>query len=151
MEDLTLELESPERTRELGRALARSYSEAGSVLVLEGPLGAGKTSLAKAFVSQATGTPEDDVPSPTFALMNEYPGKPGVLHLDAYRLGSATDLVSLGLGDLDRTGRAVLVEWASRVPEAMPGERLEVELRHEGKGRKATLRARGARAGAALE
>ncbi|MBI3724932.1 4-hydroxy-tetrahydrodipicolinate reductase [bacterium] len=151
MEETSLELANPESTRALGRALARAFGGAGCVLALEGPLGAGKTSLAKAYIEEATGTPEDDVPSPTFALVNEYRGEPGVLHLDAYRLGGAADLVALGLGDLDRTGRAVVIEWGSRVLAALPRERLEVELCHQEKGRRATLRASGPVASGALE
>lgn len=160
--ELALELPDPTRTRALGRALARVHRGPGTVLALEGPLGAGKTSLAKAYVAAATGLSEDDVPSPTFVLANEYEGSPPILHVDAYRLGSPADLATLGYGPLERAGRAVLVEWSSRVAAALPPDRLEVELEHvvgpgpasEGGSRRARIRALGpvsSRALAALE
>jgi 4-hydroxy-tetrahydrodipicolinate reductase len=149
MDDLTLTLATPEATRALGTALARLYGGAGSVLALEGPLGAGKTSLAKAYIAAATGIPEDDVTSPTFVLANEYPGSPGVIHLDAYRLSSPGDLTDLGF-QLEEGPRAVVIEWGSRVAAAMPRERLEVELSHAPDGRHAVIRAMGARATSAL-
>jgi 4-hydroxy-tetrahydrodipicolinate reductase len=146
MSELRLELEDLDATRALGRALARVHGAPGCVLALEGPLGAGKTSLAKAYVAAISGAAEDDVPSPTFVLANEYPG---VLHLDAYRLGSAADLVSLGY-QLEGAPRAVVIEWGSRVADALPRERLEVELAHAERGRAVLIRAHGSRAGAAL-
>ena len=151
--ELSLALTDASRTRALGRALARVFRGPGSVVALEGPLGAGKTSLAKAYVAAATGLSEDDVPSPTFVLAHEYPGDPKILHLDAYRLSSASDLATLGYGPLERAGYAVLVEWSSRILGALPPDRLEVELAHAPHGRLARVRALGpdsARALAAL-
>ena len=60
---------------------------------------------------------------------------PGVLHLDAYRLPSAADLVALGFGELDTVGRPVVIEWGSRAADALPRERLTVTLSHEERGR----------------
>src|SRR5436309_4979345 len=107
MEELRLDLADPEATRALGRVLARAHGGPGCVLALEGPLGAGKTSLAKAYISAISGVPEDDITSPTFVIANEYPG---AIHLDAYRLGEAADLVALGY-QLEGAPRAVVIEW----------------------------------------
>jgi 4-hydroxy-tetrahydrodipicolinate reductase len=147
MTELVLHLPDLEATRTLGRALAGIFGGPGSVLALEGPLGAGKTSLAKAYIARIASVAEDDVTSPTFVIANEYPG---VLHLDAYRLGHGGDLVSLGY-QLEGAPRAVVIEWGSRVETALPRERLEVELFHAAEGREARLRAHGARVERALE
>lgn len=146
MSELPVELTDADATRALGRVLARAHGAPGAVLALEGPLGAGKTSLAKAFIASVAGVAEDDVTSPTFVIANEYPG---VIHLDAYRLGAEADLVSLGY-QLEDAPRAVVIEWGSRVAGALPRERLEVELAHAEHGRTAVLRAHGPRALAAL-
>jgi 4-hydroxy-tetrahydrodipicolinate reductase len=146
VQELATFLKDLDATRALGRALARIHGGPGCVLALEGPLGAGKTSLAKAYIGAVAQVSEDDVTSPTFVLANEYTG---VLHLDAYRLGAEAELVSLGY-QLEDAPRAVVIEWGSRVAGALPRERLEVELEHRENGRQAVVRAHGARAAEAL-
>lgn len=146
---LELGLPTAEATRALGRALA-ACAAPGLLIDLEGPLGAGKTSLAKAFVAARSGVSEDDVTSPTFALAREYPGVPPVLHLDAYRLGAAGDVETLGFGPLDEIGSVVLIEWGSRVESALPRDRVVVELAHDDPGRRARILALGPRSERAL-
>jgi tRNA threonylcarbamoyladenosine biosynthesis protein TsaE len=124
----------------LGRLLA-----AGDVLALQGPLGAGKTTFVQG-VARGTGVPGSrHVASPTFALVNEHPGRVRLVHADLYRIADPRELDELGLRDaFDRA--AVAIEWLDRFPDAAPDERLEIEIEIEADGsRRLTLRPIGAR------
>ena len=143
-----MELPDPEATRALGRRLGAALTP-GLVVALVGELGAGKTALSKAAIASQGEVEEDDVVSPTFVLAVEYGGRTPVIHVDAYRLGGAAALEDLGL-DLHEDKRAALIEWADRVIDALPEDRLTVELEHEAPGRRATITAGGPRSAAAL-
>jgi tRNA threonylcarbamoyl adenosine modification protein YjeE len=122
-------------TARLGRAIARGLN-AGDAVALWGDLGAGKTTLARTIL-QALGVRED-VPSPTFTLVQGYDTTPAVAHYDLYRLKSAREMQELGFDDaLDRG--AVLVEWPDRAPEALPPEALHVRLGLRETGRLARI------------
>lgn len=91
----------------------------GAVVILTGPLGAGKTTFVRAFV-HAAGGPEG-VSSPTYTLMHEYPTARGpVVHVDAYRLEDAADAHSLGLDDAIDRAHFTLIEWGDRIASALP-------------------------------
>ena len=129
----------------LGRLL-----QAGDVLALVGPLGAGKTTFVQG-VARGLDVPADrHVASPTFALVNEHPGRVPLVHADLYRIERPEELEELGLADAP--DRAVLaVEWLDRFPEVAPAERLDVEIAiGEGGARRLTLQARGPAAAARL-
>jgi tRNA threonylcarbamoyl adenosine modification protein YjeE len=122
-------------TAALGRAIASGLG-IGDAVALWGDLGAGKTTLARTIL-QALGVRED-VPSPTFTLVQGYDTTPPVAHYDLYRLKSAREMQELGLDDaLDRG--AVLVEWPDRAPEALPPEALHVRLGLRETGRLARI------------
>src|ERR1700759_1398114 len=122
-------------TARLGGAIA-SGLHTGDAVALWGDLGAGKTTLARAIL-QALGVKED-VPSPTFTLVQSYDTTPPVAHYDLYRLKSAREMEELGFEDaLDRG--AVLVEWPERAPEALPPEALHVRLGMRETGRLARI------------
>ena len=122
-------------TAALGRAIASGLG-IGDAVALWGDLGAGKTTLARAIL-RALGVRED-VPSPTFTLVQGYDTTPAVAHYDLYRLKSAREMEELGFDDaLDRG--AVLVEWPERAPEALPPEALHVRLRLRETGRLARI------------
>lgn len=109
---------------EIGRAFA-STLEPGSVIALEGDLGAGKTHFCKG-VAEGLGAAEE-VTSPTFALVQEYrSGRLPVFHFDWYRIESETELIRLGWDDyLDEAGVA-LVEWAAKFPSLLPADAIRI-------------------------
>ncbi|MEI7790772.1 MAG: tRNA (adenosine(37)-N6)-threonylcarbamoyltransferase complex ATPase subunit type 1 TsaE [Alphaproteobacteria bacterium] len=122
-------------TARLGKAIAGGLG-VGDAVALWGDLGAGKTTLARAIL-QALGVAED-VPSPTFTIVQNYNTAPPVAHYDLYRLKSAREMQELGFDDALDQG-AVLVEWPERAPEALPPETLHVRLSLSGDGRVAKL------------
>jgi tRNA threonylcarbamoyladenosine biosynthesis protein TsaE len=125
----------------LGRAL-----QVGDVVALIGPLGAGKTTFVQGL-ARGLGVPADrHVASPTFALVNEHPGRVPLVHADLYRVADARELEELGLSDaFDRA--AVAIEWLDRFPDAAPPDRLEITIAIAPDGtRELTFAPRGARA-----
>lgn len=132
-------------TEALGSALAgplaRASAEKAMVLHLEGPLGAGKTTLARGLL-RGLGHP-GRVRSPTFTLLEPYElPSLEVIHLDLYRLADPGELDYLGLLDMLGPGCAVLVEWAERGGDRLPPPDLCVALEYDGGGRIALLAAR---------
>ena len=122
---LQVELANAAATRRFG-ALLGKLLQPGDLIGLEGPLGAGKTCLLSGIgrglkVAQA-------VTSPTFTLVNQYQGRLVLYHADLYRLGSAMDLMELGLWEAAESGGVLAVEWLSRFPDALPPDRLQVEI-----------------------
>ena len=100
---------------------------AGDVVALIGGLGAGKTHFVKG-VAEACGVSQDDVNSPTFTLIQEYAGRMLIRHCDTYRLRNAEEFADLGLDELFASDGIAFVEWADRVEEYLPGDRLEVRI-----------------------
>ncbi len=110
-----LDLPDLAATHRLGRALAQFLAR-GEVIALQGPLGSGKSELARAIIRVRAGS-EIDVPSPTFTLIQPYPFDDLPLwHIDLYRLGSADEAYELGLGDIAAEG-ALLIEWPERLAD----------------------------------
>jgi tRNA threonylcarbamoyladenosine biosynthesis protein TsaE len=120
------ETRSEEETIALGERLAQDLP-AGSVVLLIGNLGAGKTTLAKGIVEGLGAANADEVSSPTFTLIHDY-GDGRVYHVDLYRLDTAREVESLGLEELFERGAVVLIEWGERFPQLMPAERMEIRL-----------------------
>ena len=133
------ELETLETTRRLGGHLLRQLPR-GSILLLQGELGAGKTSLVQGL-AQACGITEP-ITSPTFALAQHYPdGNPPLVHLDLYRLdapGSADELFLQEEEEARAMGALMAVEWPERLSLALP-EAWRLELCHAGEGRRALI------------
>lgn len=123
---LTWTAPSPDAMSRFGAALAERLS-AGDLVALTGPLGAGKSHLARAVVRAVLGAPDAEVPSPTYTLVNVYEHDDvPVWHADLYRLGDAEELSEIGLEDA--LGEAiVLVEWPGRWPD-LPRRRLDVAI-----------------------
>ena len=134
----TRSLETPEATAELACQIARHISP-GDVLLLEGPVGAGKTHFARALIQSILLLPED-VPSPTFTLVQEYETARGPLwHADLYRLTGADEIEELGLGAAFDSA-ICLIEWPDRLGPYTPDTALRLHLDPVGDGtRLATL------------
>ena len=116
----------PEETRTVARRLAERLSP-GTVILLFGDLGAGKTTFVQGL-AEGLGVPQDYyVSSPTFSLINEYPGRVPLFHVDLYRL-EAEDVEDLGLEELAERG-VMVVEWAERLPFSFPRViRVEIKI-----------------------
>ena len=140
----TLRAETAEAMQVLGERLGRALRP-GDVVSLVGPLGAGKTTFVQGLARGAGVPPDRHVASPTFALVNEHPGRVPLVHADLYRIVNRAELLELGLDDaFDRA--AVAIEWLDRFPDAAPAERLELVLAIEAEGaRSLTVTGVGAR------
>jgi len=121
----TLISTSSQQTQALGRAVGRA-AVPGTLLALRGPLGAGKTQLAKG-VAEGLGV-STVVNSPTFVLMNEHVGRLRLYHVDAYRLADPEEAVAAGLLDERELDGVTVIEWADRLDGWLPLDRLEIEL-----------------------
>jgi tRNA threonylcarbamoyladenosine biosynthesis protein TsaE len=115
-------------TSRFGEALGRRLG-AGDTIALIGDLGAGKTTLARAIARGCGIT--SPVSSPTFGLIHEYPGRLPLFHFDPYRLQRAEDLSDLGFHEFFDRGGVVLVEWADKVEQLLPPERITLRLEIE--------------------
>ena len=118
---------SPEETVELGRAMGRLLCP-GQVVGLVGGLGAGKTCFVQGVSRGLEVDPRVYVSSPTFTLVNEYPGRLTLYHIDLYRLSDPGELVEIGLDDYYRGGGACVVEWFDRFPHDIPPSHLELKF-----------------------
>lgn len=137
-------------TARLGAAVAQ-HLQAGEAICLWGPLGAGKSTLARALIRALT-TPDEDAPSPTFTLVQFYEGpRLAVAHFDLYRLSDPDEAYEIGLDEALDEGAAV-IEWPERLEGQLPPDRLDIELTiaEEG-GRQARLARHGAWEGRGLE
>ena len=123
---LTLDLSSPDDTAELAARIA-DLARPGDVVLLDGPVGAGKTHFARAFVHSLQTSPEP-VPSPTYTLVQNYETRKGpVWHADLYRIGALDELEELGLTEAFESD-ICLVEWPERLGPLKPPAALELAL-----------------------
>ncbi len=114
-------------TEALAHALGE-LCEPGLLLALNGGLGAGKTHFVRALARGLRCTNPDAVNSPTFVLIQEYPGPLPLYHFDAYRLSGAAEFQDLGAAEYFAEPSVCVVEWAERVEEALPTERIHVQI-----------------------
>lgn len=123
-----------EETLLLGRRIGKHLRE-GHILCMFGRLGSGKTLMARGISEGARGTSKH-VRSPTFTFINQYPGPFTIYHVDLYRIGSLKEIVDIGLEELlspnsmIKTG-AILIEWAERLEDSIPGERINIHIQVE--------------------
>jgi tRNA threonylcarbamoyladenosine biosynthesis protein TsaE len=124
---ITLTLLNEQDTERLGAAIAQVLPP-GTTIGLIGTLGAGKTRLVRA-VAAALGVPPGSVTSPTFVLVNEYAsGRLPIYHFDTYRLKDEDEFLALGPEEYFDSSGLTFVEWADRVVELLPHERLDITI-----------------------
>jgi len=130
---------SPDETLTLGRALAKELQPPCLVL-LEGELGSGKTTLTKGIVAGLGAAREEEVTSPSFTLVHEYGCEPKVYHVDLYRIEGVRDLETLGLDDLWNQQATVIVEWGEKLGDNPPAPRVRIQLEYlAGENRRITV------------
>lgn len=131
MTRLTLSSRSSRETEEVGRLLGPLLPP-GSFVALAGDLGSGKTCLTRGIVAGAAPASAHLVASPTFAIMNEYPGPTPVYHFDFYRLSTTGEIAELGFDEYFRGHGICICEWSERLDELLPADHLLVTLEHGG-------------------
>ena len=135
-----IDLENEARTTALGQGLAPAL-EPGDVVLLQGPIGAGKTHLARAVIQArlAAAGRYEEVPSPTYTLVQTYADDPAeIWHADLYRLTDPAEVLELGLETAFETA-IVLVEWPDRLGGMTPRNALLIDLETVGEARRAHL------------
>ena len=118
---------SPEETRHFG-ALLGKYVNGGSVIALSGELGSGKTCLTQGIAKGLRVPEELYVTSPSYVLINEYPGSLRLFHLDLYRIDDIVQLDDVGLDEILGSDDVTVIEWAEKMGKVLPRERLFVYI-----------------------
>jgi tRNA threonylcarbamoyladenosine biosynthesis protein TsaE len=128
----TVTTHSPEETIAFGRGLAKDLAPPKQVL-LRGDLGAGKTTLVKGIAEAFQAASQEDVTSPTFTLVHKYRGpETSIYHIDLYRVDTARQLETLGLGDLVAENSLLLIEWGEKFPHLLREWDAEIVLQRRG-------------------
>ena len=143
VETLELDLPDADATSSLGAAMAAVLAP-GDTVLLTGDVGAGKTHLARSIIQarlRAAGLQIEDVPSPTFTLVQVYEDGTGeIWHTDLYRVSNPDELIELGLDEAFETA-IVLVEWPDRLQGYPVDNSVDVFLEASGDGRRASIKA----------
>ncbi|MCH2315021.1 MAG: tRNA (adenosine(37)-N6)-threonylcarbamoyltransferase complex ATPase subunit type 1 TsaE [SAR202 cluster bacterium] len=117
--------DSPKDTHKIGRRIG-TKAQSGDVLLLVGDLGAGKTTLTQGILWGLGGT--EYARSPTFVLVNEYPARLTMYHMDLYRLNSIEEIEDLGLDEYLYGNDLCVVEWADKAPGYFPVNHAVIQL-----------------------
>lgn len=137
---ITIPLAGEKDTIRLGEDIALALKP-GDCLALIGDLGAGKSTLARAFIRAMADEPDLEVPSPTFTIVQTYAARTPVAHLDLYRLSDVSELDELGIDEMLEDG-ICLIEWPDMAAEILPPEQtVTLRLTHSGEGRLASIEA----------
>ena len=134
---------SAAQTEEIGRTVGTLLHK-GAFLALYGDLGGGKTCFTRGVVAALTPESAHLVASPTYAIMNEYPGPVPVYHFDFYRLTSGDEIAELGFDDYFQDNGVCISEWSERLGDTLPPDHLSIAFEHDGGDRrKIVMQARG--------
>lgn len=117
----------PAETFRIGRLIGETLKE-GAVVALIGELGAGKTSLTQG-IARGLGVEEGyQITSPTFTLVNEYPGRLHLVHLDVFRLSGSVELLDLGYEEFIFSKSVAVIEWAEKIRDVLPDNTIYVKM-----------------------
>ncbi len=118
---------SPEETRELGRKLGEALKP-GSILFLTGDLGSGKTAFVQGLARGLDVPDTYYVTSPTYTLINEYPGRVVLYHMDLYRISDSDEVYDLGIEEMVSANGVIVVEWPDRLPAGFMKAGLSIRI-----------------------
>lgn len=118
---------SPEETLQLGKSLSSSLT-AGDIVLLFGDLGAGKTHLTQGICYGLELDKDSYIRSPTFTLINEYPGRLPIYHIDLYRIENQEEIYSLGLEEILFSQGVTIIEWAEKLRSPKNPESLMLNI-----------------------
>ncbi|MEW5909876.1 MAG: tRNA (adenosine(37)-N6)-threonylcarbamoyltransferase complex ATPase subunit type 1 TsaE [Thermodesulfobacteriota bacterium] len=124
---IRIKTDSAEETRRTGRRLGELI-ETDAVIALTGGLGSGKTVFVKGIADGLGTIDGDDVTSPSFALIHEYPGRIFLFHIDLYRLERYAEIAGIGLEEILEKGGVAAIEWADRIDQKTLGDHIHVRL-----------------------
>ena len=128
----TFQTHSAEETTALGRQIAAELKP-GSIVLLRGDLGAGKTTMVKGIAEGFQAAKAEDVTSPTFTLIHEYRGPAVTLfHIDLYRIDTQRELDTLALDDLMSPNSILLIEWGEKFERFAKERSVEIAIAHKG-------------------
>jgi tRNA threonylcarbamoyladenosine biosynthesis protein TsaE len=119
---------TPQETEQLGSLLGSMLAK-GDIIALCGELGTGKTTLVRGM-ARGIGLKEGEVASPSFTLVNEYEGPLCLFHIDLYRLEDEKELIGIDYEEYLKGDGVVVIEWADRIPQAVPYDALWITLRY---------------------
>ena len=119
---------SPQETHALGQTIGERI-DAATILALKGDLGSGKTAFVQGLARGLDVPEEYYITSPTFTLINEYPGRLPLYHVDLYRLDKNSDIEDIGLGALIEGQGVVAIEWAHKLAADALDEHLAIEFK----------------------
>lgn len=114
-------------TKALGETMGRFLAE-GLVIALTGDLGSGKTAFVQGLARGLQVPAEYYITSPTFTLINEYPGRLTLQHVDLYRISHSGEVDDIGLHDIMHGDGVTAIEWADRIQSELPGENLQIHF-----------------------
>jgi tRNA threonylcarbamoyladenosine biosynthesis protein TsaE len=114
---------TPDETQKLGKTIGK-WIEHPLVIGLTGDLGSGKTAFVQGLAEGLEVPDEYYITSPTFTLINEYPGRLSLFHIDLYRLDGISDLEDIGLDELLYDQAVIAIEWAEKMSDDLPAEHL---------------------------
>ncbi len=130
--------ESAEQTAGMGYALGL-VARGGDTFALSGELGAGKTCFTGGL-ARGLGVSDDyPITSPTFTLVNEYPGRCRLCHFDVYRLNSSDELGDIGFEEYVAGDDVVVIEWAEKIAENLPADAIHIQLNYLDESRRKIL------------
>lgn len=127
--DITIISPTPDFTYRLGMIIGEN-SRPGDLVALEGELGVGKTHLTKGIAAGLDIGSGTEITSPSYSILNEYPGEIPLYHFDAYRLADAYDLLAIGFEEYLEKKGVIVIEWAERVRKILPDDSTLINMLH---------------------